>query len=312
MHTLRRSAAACALLASACVDYEVVRKQDVESFRQPVREGGVDILWVVDSSFSMDEEQVQLASHAATFITFLSTAPVDFQLGVTTTDEAAGGALIGPQLGRDTPDLTAAFVAQVTSIGDGDRTEVGFLTAVAAAQSGQLRPKADLEVVFFTDEDDQSGLSPGAFVQALDAAHPDAKVVVNAITGDLPDGCASIAAAADPAPRYVDAQEQTGGLRESICSYDYDAMLERMALKVLGLEVRFALAKLPELATMEVRVDGALVHRRDRHGWRYDAGDNSIVFDGYAVPPPGSGIEVAYYEWAGRSTREIADTGVSE
>ena len=144
------------LLLTGCVDYDVVRKQDVEIFKQPVREGGVDILWVVDSSFSMDEEQVQLASHAATFITFLSTAPVDFKLGVTTTDVAAGGMLIGPLLATDTPSLTAAFVDQVTGIGEGDRTEVGFLTAVAAAESGQLRPGADLEIVFFTDEDDQS------------------------------------------------------------------------------------------------------------------------------------------------------------
>jgi len=301
-----------AALTGGCVDYDVVRNQDVEVFQQPVREGGVDILWVIDSSFSMDEEQVQLAGHAATFITFLSTAPVDFKLGVTTTDAEVGGRLIGPLLATDTPGLTAAFVDQVTGVGEGDRTEVGFLTAVAAAEGEQLRPGADLEVVFFTDEDDQSELTPAAFVDALDAVHPDGRVVVNAITGDLPDGCASIAAAADPAPRYVAAQEQTGGLRESICSYDYDAMLERMALKVLGLEVRFSLALLPELATMEVRVDGARVHRRDRHGWRYDAGDNSIVFDGYAVPPPGSTIEVAYYEWAGRTSREVVDTGVAE
>lgn len=299
-------------LLAGCVDYDVVRKQDVESFRQPARDGGVDILWVIDSSYSMDEEQLQLASHAATFITFLSTAPVDFQLGVTTTDASGGGQLLGPMLATDNPDLTDAFVAQVTSVGDGDRTEVGFEAAVGAAQSGQLRPRADLEVVFFTDEDDQSSFSPVDFVDAIDTAHSNGAVVVNAITGDLPDGCASIAAAADPAPRYVKAQEQTGGLRESICSYDYDAMLERMALKVLGLEVRFYLAKLPELATMEVRVDGALVHRRDRHGWRYDAGDNSIVFDGFAVPPPGAGIEVAYYEWAGRTSREVLDTGVAE
>lgn len=312
MHNSRWTAAACTLLLPACVDYEVIRKQDVESFKQPIRQRGVDILWVVDSSFSMDEEQVQLASHASTFITFLSTAPVDFQLGVTTTDGAAAGALLGPLLGTDTAELTDAFVGQVTSVGDGDRTEVGFQATLAAAEGGQLRPEADLEIVFFADEDDQSELTPSAFIAALDEAHPDGEVAVNAITGDLPDGCASIAAAADPAPRYIKAQEQTGGLRESICSYDYDAMLERMALKVLGLEVRFALAKLPELATMEVRVDGALVHRRDRHGWRYDAGDNSIVFDGYAVPPPGAGIDIAYYEWAGRSSQEVSDTGVGE
>lgn len=309
---MARHLALLAVPLVACVDYEVVRKRDIDQFKQPIREGGVDILWVVDGSFSMDEEQAQLASHADTFITFLSTAPVDFRLGITTTDEANGGALLGEVLDGDTAALTDAFVAQVTSVGDGDRTERGFTAAVAASGVGMARDGADLEVVFFTDEDDQSDLDPAGFVDALTGTRANADVVVNAITGDLPDGCASIAAAADPAPRYVEAQQATGGLRESICAYDYDAMLERVALQVLGLQVRFALSKLPELATMEVRVDGALVHRRDRHGWRYDAGDNSIVFDGYAVPPPGAAIEVAYFEWAGRTSRTIEDTGEAE
>ncbi len=260
----------------------------------------------------MDEEQAQLAAHADTFITFLSTAPVDFRLGVITTDEGDAGALLGPVLDSDTVDLATAFAVQVTSVGDGDRTERGFATALAASGATLTRDGADLEVVFFTDEDDQSELEPAAFIDALAGSRSGADVVVNAITGDLPDGCASISAAADPAPRYVAAQQSTGGLRESICAYDYDAMLERVALQVLGLQVRFALSMLPELATMEVRVDGALVHRRDRHGWRYDAGDNSIVFDGYAVPPPGAGISVAYYEWQGQTSRTSVDTGEAE
>ena len=37
----------------------------------------------------------------------------------------------------------------------------------------------------------------------------------------------------------------------------------------------------------------------DENGWRYDAGKNAIVLDGYAVPGPGEGLEVRYYAWQG-------------
>ena len=133
MHALWTRSCVGLLLLAGCVDYGVIRKADIDSFLQPPREGGVDVLWVIDGSFSMDEEKVQLGSHAATFITFLSTAPVDFQLGVTTTDAAGGGALLGPMLTAQTDNLSGAFVDQVTSVGDGDRTEQGFGAALAAA-----------------------------------------------------------------------------------------------------------------------------------------------------------------------------------
>jgi hypothetical protein len=106
-------------------------------------------------------------------------------------------------------------------------------------------------------------------------------------------------AAADAGVRYIDAQEESGGLRESICSADYAALLERIALKVLGLERRFALSEVPELDTLEVRVDDALIPNRERHGWVYDPGNNWVEFDGYAVPPPGSTVSLSYFPWLG-------------
>ena len=42
-----------------------------------------------------------------------------------------------------------------------------------------------------------------------------------------------------------------------------------------------------------------LLYQRDENGWRYDAGKNAIVLDGYAVPGPGEGLEVRYYAWQG-------------
>ena len=49
-----------ALLLS-CSDYGVARHVEVQSWTQPSREGGVDIVWVIDDSSSMFEEQEQLA-----------------------------------------------------------------------------------------------------------------------------------------------------------------------------------------------------------------------------------------------------------
>ena len=52
-----------------------------------------------------------------------------------------------------------------------------------------------------------------------------------------------------------------------------------------------------------------LLHRRDRHGWRYEAAENLIVLDGYAVPPPGSTLTVRYYPWLGLEESLAEDTG---
>ena len=299
-----------------CLDYDVSRHKEREAFDQIGREGGVDILWVIDDSMSMFEEQEQLSIHSASFIGFLTTVSVDFHLGVMSTDmdTDTSGQIIGTVLSGETSGLVDAFSNLVTNSVDGSRNERGFEAAIQGVNTNInpdfLRNDTDLEVVFFSDEDDQSDLSVDEFIDALEAEVEGGSVTINSIVGDLPEGCASMLAAADPGEKYVEAQEATGGLRESICSFDYDAMLSRMAQHVLGLNVRFALLKIPNLDTVEVKVDGIIIHHRDRHGWWYDAGDNTIVFDGYAVPPPGSSIVISYYEWQGMNAP--IDTGVDQ
>jgi hypothetical protein len=303
-------------MGPGCLDYDVSRHKEREAFDQPGRDGGVDILWVIDDSMSMYEEQEQLSTHSASFIGFLTTVSVDFHLGVITTDMDAdqAGRLHGEVLSSETSGLMEAFASLVTDSIDGSRDERGFEAAIdgcdASINPGFVRDDADLEIIFFSDEDDHSGMDSEDFISDLEAMRPDSIVTVNSIVGDLPEGCASILAAADPGEKYVEAQEFTEGLRESICSFDYDAMLSRVAQHVIGLNVRFALMKIPDLDTVEVKVDGIIIHHRDRHGWWYDAGDNTIVFDGYAVPPPGSSIVITYYEWQGMDAP--LDTGQAE
>jgi hypothetical protein len=303
------------LLLSAltgCIDSSVSAIINKDSWTQPAREGGVDILWVVDDSASMYEERLQLELHAESFIGYLSAVPVDFSLAVTSTDMEVDvpGALLGAPLSEDTPDLTDAFVEQIVHESDGSRDEMGFWAAMIAADpdAGWGRESADLEVVFFSDEDDSSEVTALQALEALDADRQNVKIAVNAIVGDPPEGCASLLAAANAGEKYIEAQELTEGLRESICALDYDAMLERIALQVLGLNTTFALSYIPSPESLEVRVDDVLVEERDRHGWRYEAGDNTIVFDGYAVPRPGAEIVVSYFQWVGPG---LEDTAVS-
>ena len=274
----------------ACSDYEVNRRVLRDSYVQPGRTSGVDILWVVDNSASMFEEQDQLITHATSFIGFLSLAPIDFQMGVTTMDMNVEypGKLIGDMMTPETPNLVEVFTEQM-SLEEGSREEQGFETALNALDleginGDVIRSQADLEIIFFTDEDEQSDLDADDFYSQLTILRGAPQISVNAIIGDPPMGCASLFGAADAGFKYQEIQENTEGLRESICSLHYDALLNRLAMKVLGLQDRIYLTAPPDLSTVDVRIDDALIHQRDRHGWRYDAGENSIVFDGYAVP----------------------------
>lgn len=222
------------LVLTGCIDSSVSRIVQVDGFTQPARDGGVDVLWVVDDSASMYEERLQLELHAESFIGYLSSVPVDFNLGVTSTDMSVDvpGALLGEMLSDETADLTDAFVAQVSHDSDGSRDEMGFWAALLAADpdGGFGRETADLEVVFFTDEDDSSEVTVEQLLEGLEADRQGMQIVTNAIVGDPPEGCASLMAAANAGEKYIEAQETSGGLRESICALDYDAMLERMAL----------------------------------------------------------------------------------
>lgn len=283
------------LLLSACSDYSVARSQVMDAFRQDDPGGTVTVLWVLDNSGTMYEEQQILATHAAAFSDVLASGGVDFQLALTTTDS---GALVGDTLGAATTGLTDAFVAQVLSVGtNGDRNETGLTTAVTAAAAFADDP---LEIVIYADEDDHSTASVDTLLADLPPS-----TRVNAIVGDLPDGCYSLDAAADPGPRYIEAQETTGGTRESICAADTDAMLTRVAHAVLGLQTSFPLTQLPVLDSVVVNVDEALIPERERDGWRYDASTNSIVFDGWAVPQPGASIVITYWDWK----NGVPDTG---
>ncbi len=150
----------------------------------------VDILWIVDSSGSMREEQSYLGQNFSSFISRLALTNSDFQVGVTTTDVCASGSpLLVPVASRYCPtldgqasshlrgslvgnagskvlkptmsDLQTKFLSYANVGINGSSFEHGLTAAKMAVQKSQagqneglIRPGAFLAVIVVSDEED--------------------------------------------------------------------------------------------------------------------------------------------------------------
>jgi len=290
---------AALVLATACSDYEYTERTVTDNFDQPDVVTAADLLFVVDNSASMAEEQVLLAENFQAFIDVVEGSYADFQIGVITTDIDGdeAGLIRGEIMTEDTPDLAAAFLRAIDVGTTGSRDEQGFEAArmalSPAANPGFVRDNAQLNVVFFSDEDDHSSKSVEQYLTNFEGA-ADGRFAAHAIVGDLPSGCASGTSAADAGERYVDSVLQTDGYRDSICAEDYTGILTRIGLDLSGLDDTFYLSEIPDPGSLVVWVDDVIMLERALDGWTYSAGDNAIVFHGSAIPRGGMSVFVEY------------------
>lgn len=300
----RRLAPAAALvLLCACTENDLKRVGRLDRFTQGGESVSADILFVVDDSASMSEEQGRLGANFSAFVDVLAGTHADWQIGVITTDAADLGVLTGPVLTPDTPDLQAAFEAAVAVGTEGSRDERGLTTAALAVNPvvnpGLVRATSALNVVFVSDEDDHSGGDVADYESILAGAAGTGGFRAHALVGDLPAGCVSGTSAADAGVRYLQAASDTGGWYDSICADDYSALLARVGLDVAGWATTFYLENVPVPDTVAVTVDDVQIPERAEDGWQYSPGDNAVIFDGRAVPRPGMVIEITYEPWVG-------------
>ncbi|MCK6502083.1 hypothetical protein L6R53_01530 [Myxococcota bacterium] len=297
-----------------CNEYGYAELSVTDIFQQ----GGVgvqsDVLLVVDDSASMADEQERLVAGFAGFTDVLETTSADFQLGIVTTDAQAGATLRGEVLTPESQDLTAAFLEAVAVGTGGDRVEQGLIQALLAANPainpGFLRPGAELHVLVVSDEDDQGDEEVAWYLHELQSLAGQDRVTVHGLVGDMPAGCASGTSAADPGPRYLEAVGSTGGRRGSVCSVDYTPVLGQVGLDVAQWNDRFVLSRIPEVETLQVRVDQVLMPQREEDGWTWSAGENAVVFTGRAIPRPGMAVQVDYeIDVGGQAGTDPGDSG---
>ncbi len=154
----------------------------------------IDVLFVIDDSCSMSDDQQQLGTNFESFISAFRANQVDFQLGAVTTDMRAmtrSGRLVTPFLTRRTPELPLAFRRMVSVGTRGSGTEQALGAARAAVTEplrsttnvNFLRPEADFALVFVGDEDDQSTVDIPAFADQVKALKGENAVTVAAALG---------------------------------------------------------------------------------------------------------------------------------
>jgi len=280
----------------------------IDNFVQSA-EPQADILFVVDNSGSMGEEQQSLADSFASFAAYLTAQNVSYQVGVTTTDtdlfSGQHGELVGnPKIiNNTTPNAAAKFAANANVGTGGSGTEQGLeggrmaLTPpnITGANAGFLRQAAKLFIVFVTDEEDLSpdgnGSQPPAyFVNAFrNVKNNDPGLLsTSAIAGDVPNGCATAVAG----QRYKDVVDAIGGVWSTICTTNFGPALHNIGVEAAQLQSTFYLSRVPVVATISVRVNN-VVQPINSH-WTYISQTNAVRFTPTHVPTPGETIRIEY------------------
>ncbi|MBN1945454.1 MAG: choice-of-anchor D domain-containing protein [Bradymonadales bacterium] len=297
----------------------------------------VDVLFVVDNSGSMSEEQSNLANNFSAFIDEAAAWDSDYQLGVITTepDEVFQGRNPGELIGEprylttNTTNLEAAFTerAEVGASGDGAResgleaatlalsdpliSDVGPCGAdcaspyscVANAEGTEsrcggynrsfLREDASLELVFLSDEPDQSRGTTEYYIdffRNIKGVANTEMLHASAIVGPN-GGCEGPGGSATAGTDYIDVANATGGVVASICETDFGPQLGIIGNRAFGLRRQFVLSRIADPATVQVQTSGG----SPMSGWHFDQSLNSVVFNSQAeAPDPGVTFNVTY------------------
>ncbi|TNE89535.1 MAG: choice-of-anchor D domain-containing protein [Deltaproteobacteria bacterium] len=288
---------------------EVSAGQDivVDLFEQPEEPGGIDILFTIDQSCSMEHDIQQLSAAMGSMVAELASFEADWQAAVVPFFQ---GCHAGAYFTRDTPNLETEFAAAALQIGNpgADDTERGLemardavLAANGGCNAGMLRPDAKLAVISVSDERDQSapydrGVPDDfshwtTYVNEVNAVVPG--TTFHGIVGapDLPlwDFNEQGETCAERGEGYAQAISATGGLRLDVCESEWTGHTAALgeAIGEAAAGIRWHLTHEPIAETITVTVDGV-----ESTDWTFDPESGDIVFG--TPPAPGSQIAVSY------------------
>lgn len=265
----------------------------------------IDVLWVMDNSSSMSQEQARVAADIVAFFGQFVDYGADYHMGVVATDivnTELSGRLVGEPTFIDpsTPDGQAEL-AEALALGEEDMGDESGLRAAELALSepltstdnaGFYRTDATLAVVFLSDEPEQSEYDAQHYIDFFGGLKTDpSKLSISAIVGDEKTGCATecdgAAEDAQPGDKYIAVAEAFSGVVASLCTCDISIALTDIGADAVALLSSFELSSSPVDETITVMIDAS-----ESSSWSYDAANNAI--DMSEPPPEGSTVTVTY------------------
>ncbi len=298
-----------------------------DQFQQRTVEAS-DMLFVIDDSGSMQDEQDELIANFQNFSDNFVGTNLDFHIGVVRADLAPGHdnsaewGILEPLpdgtswIDPDTDNMAPVFqeVANVGAAGQG-MCEMGLQASMSALSyqthpnmpnEGFYREDGLLSLVIISDEADHGpdpggpmgipacgGVSPNEYISwwgNLKGPNDADKLIFTAIVGPE-GGCGTEEDGAAEGVGYLQVVDEVGGNFLSVCEADWAEFLTELGLESAGLKTSFQLRRIPIESTLLVTVDGV---EPDPSHWSYDPVKNSISFPIEHIPAELAIVEITY------------------
>jgi hypothetical protein len=272
-----------------------------ESFTQQFNQE-VDVLWVFDTSSSMDDNIQNVQQNFQSFIGGFLNLGLDYNMAIITTDAGLNGTfqsnplILDSSMGQSA--VTQTFNTTLTNLGtDGSTTEVGLQVTKDALDNqsqSQLFMRGDtvgLSVIIVSDEDDNgSNIQGQQFISWFQGLKSDSNLI--RMHGFLSSG----GSLGGGNPIYEEVISATQGHTADIDSTSYETALEEIAYAAAGMIVSYPLQQTPfppSSITVEGG-DGTIIPKDLLNGWTYNSRTNMIEFHGDAIPDFDETVIITY------------------
>ena len=236
-----------------------------------------DILFVIDNSCSMGQEQDLMSENVEVFVDKLLLSGVDFLAAVITTDDTTpvGGVMYG-----DDPSIVSQLSAAVDVGNGGDSREKGQDMAMEAlgpmgilgAGRDFQREDAFLSVIVVSDEDDVSPLTELEYYDFfMSIKDPDMFAWHSVVGTNATPLDAAICSPSAVGIRYMEQSLYSSGVILDICA-DWGDSLSVLAESSYRIEDTYPLSREAVSTSIKVYVDGFELTA----GWTYSEIDNVV------------------------------------
>jgi|TARA_A200000159_G_C7326553_1_gene341236 hypothetical protein len=262
----------------------------IDSFTQHMSIDGIDILWVVDRSGSMNRYNAELLAGVEAM---LSALPVsDWRLVMISADPArAINSTEFPLVPGDDAADAAAMLATLTTA----PYEEGFNAVYEYINhnpysSTWMRPDAGLLIVFVSDEEEQSDIEfPAAsdFVSWYQTQRMGSVFIASIVNQDPSTSmCTWPPSPIDVGERYMEATNLLGGVVVDICDTDWSPGVTDATHSIEPVE-QITLTHKAEIDSIRVFINGSL-----NYDWYYVESENTVYFT--TIPSAGQLVEIGY------------------
>lgn len=271
-----------------------------DSFTQTSQSKPIDIVWVIDNSGSMQDEQEDLADNFESFIESFSQKNIDFKMSIITTDTTPGKAgvpvagsiekLTSVKMNQNKSQFISDFSTLIKVGTRGSGYEKGIKASdefIKSHQQSFLREDAYLVTVYVSDEEDQSEETTLQYYNNITSSKSNDGLYKAYSIVDINTTQTSSYGMLIGHERYEDMTEYSNGKLSDLRS-NFHTTLAQMGDEISDLASQFPLSKKPyDENKIQVYVNQVLVSN-----WSYNSSTNSIEFA--QSPTTNAHIEINY------------------